>query len=190
MSAEHDAEADRPAFDPERFRSEGRAIVDWIADYWQAVESRPVLSRAAPGWVRDQLPAGPPANPEPLDAVIADLDRVIVPGLTHWQHPGFFGYFPASASGPSILGELLAAGLGVQGMLWATSPACTELETLVLDWLRKLLGLPERFASAAAGGGVIQDSASSGLLWRCWRRGNGRPTAARIARACGSREAN
>jgi aromatic-L-amino-acid decarboxylase len=153
-----------PAFDPERFRREGRAVVDWIADYWQTLESRPVLSRAAPGWVAGQFPASPPAEPEPLAAVVADLDRVIVPGLTHWQHPGFFGYFPASTSGPSILGELLAAGLGVQGMLWATSPACTELETLVLEWLRQLLGLPERFAPAAAGGGVIQDSASSGLL--------------------------
>jgi aromatic-L-amino-acid decarboxylase len=153
-----------PAFDPERFRREGRAVVDWIADYWQSLESQPVLSRVAPGWVRDQLPAAPPAAPEPLGAVLADLDRVIMPGLTHWQHPGFFGYFPASTSGPSILGELLAAGLGVQGMLWTTSPACTELETLVLDWLRELLGLPERFASTAAGGGVIQDSASSGLL--------------------------
>lgn len=154
----------RPAFDAERFRREGRAIVDWIAAYWQTLESRPVLSRVPPGWVTDQLPAVPPAEAEPLAAVIADLDRAILPGLTHWQHPGFFGYFPASASGPSILGELLAAGLGVQGMLWTTSPACTELETLVLDWLRQLLGLPDRFAATAAGGGVIQDSASSGLL--------------------------
>lgn len=153
-----------PAFDARRFRREGRAIVDWIADYWQTLESRPVLSRAEPGWVAGQFPAAPPTEPEPLAAVVADLDRVIVPGLTHWQHPGFFGYFPASTSGPSILGELLAAGLGVQGMLWATSPACTELETLVLDWLRQLLGLPERFAAAGGGGGVIQDSASSGLL--------------------------
>ncbi|MFN9370210.1 MAG: pyridoxal-dependent decarboxylase [Planctomycetia bacterium] len=152
------------AFDAERFRREGRAIVDWIAAYWESLESLPVLSRATPGWVGGQLPAGPPLDPEPLTAVIADLDRVIVPGLTHWQHPGFFGYFPASTSGPSMLGELLAAGLGVQGMLWTTSPACTELETLVLDWLRQLLGLPERFAAAGAGGGVIQDSASSGLL--------------------------
>jgi aromatic-L-amino-acid decarboxylase len=114
--------------------------------------------------VRAQLPPHAPDEPEPLAAVLADLDRVIVPGLTHWQHPAFFAYFPASASGPSILGELLAAGLGVQGMLWSTSPACTELETHVLDWLRELLGLPERFASSGMGGGVIHDSASSGLL--------------------------
>jgi len=153
-----------PAFDPERFRREGRAIVDWIADYWHAVAEKPVQSSVKPGWVRAQLPPQAPEQPEQLDAVLADLDRVIVPGLTHWQHPGFFAYFPASTSGPSILGELLSAGLGVQGMLWATSPACTELETHVLDWLRELLGLPDRFASSGTGGGVILDSASSGLL--------------------------
>ena len=153
-----------PAFDPERFRREGRAIVDWIADYWHAVADKPVQSPVEPGWVGSQLPAVPPEQPEQLDAVLADLDRVIVPGLTHWQHPGFFAYFPASTSGPSILGELLSAGLGVQGMLWATSPACTELETHVLDWLRELLGLPNRFASTGTGGGVILDSASTGLL--------------------------
>jgi aromatic-L-amino-acid decarboxylase len=151
-------------FDPERFRHEAHAIVDWIAAYWQSVASQPVQSRVEPGWVRSQLPTHAPESPEPLDAVLADLDRVILPGLTHWQHPGFFGYFPASASGPSILGELLAAGMGVQGMLWTTSPACTELETLTLDWLRELLGLPDRFDSRGTGGGVIQDSASSGLL--------------------------
>jgi aromatic-L-amino-acid decarboxylase len=153
-----------PAFDPERFRSEGRAIVDWIADYWHTVADKPVQSPVEPGWVGSQLPAVAPEQPEQLDAVLADLDRVIVPGLTHWQHPGFFAYFPASTSGPSILGELLSAGLGVQGMLWATSPACTELETHVLDWLRELLGLPDRFASTGTGGGVILDSASTGLL--------------------------
>ncbi len=153
-----------PPFDPERFRVEGRAVVDWIADYWATLASRRVTPDVSPGVVAGQLPPGPPEGPDSLAEVLADLDRIIVPGLTHWQHPSFFGYFPASASGPSILGELLAAGLGVQGMLWATSPACTELETQVLDWLRELLGLPERFASIGAGGGVIQDSASSGVL--------------------------
>jgi aromatic-L-amino-acid decarboxylase len=153
-----------PGFDPERFRREARAVVDWIADYWAMLESRPVRSQVEPGDVRALLPPHAPEQPEPLDAVLSDLDRVIVPGLTHWQHPSFFAYFPASASGPSILGDLLAAGLGVQGMLWSTSPACTELETHMLDWLRELLGLPDRFASAGGGGGVIHDSASSGLL--------------------------
>jgi aromatic-L-amino-acid/L-tryptophan decarboxylase len=152
------------AFDPERFRREGRAVVDWIADAWQSLADRRVLSNVPPGWVRERLPEHAPERPEPLADVLADMDRVIMPGLTHWQHPAFFGYFPASTSGPSILGELLSAGLGVQGMLWATSPACTELETHVLDWLRVLLGLPDRFASTGAGGGVIHDSASSGVL--------------------------
>lgn len=152
------------AFDAERFRHEGRRVIDWIADYLSTLAARPVQSQVEPGWVRAQLPHHAPEHPEPLSAVFADLDRVIVPGLTHWQHPGFFAFFPAGAGGPSILGELLAAGLGVQGMLWITSPACTELETLALDWLRGLLGLPDRFASTGSGGGVIQDSASSGLL--------------------------
>jgi aromatic-L-amino-acid decarboxylase len=151
-------------FDPERFRAEGRALVDWIADYWATLASRPVTPTVAPGEVLSRLPAHAPAAAEPLADVLADLERIIVPGLTHWQHPSFFGYFPASASGPSILGELLSAGIGVQGMLWATSPACTELETRVLDWLRDLLGLPERFSSGGPGGSVIQDSASSGTL--------------------------
>ena len=153
------------AFDPETFRREGRVVIDWIADYWQSVAQQPVLSQVKPGWVRSQLSPWAPEQPEPLSAVLADLDRVIVPGLTHWQHPSFFAYFPANASGPSILGELLSAGLGVQGMLWATSPACTELETHMLDWLQQLLGLPDQFCSSTGvGGGVIQDTASSGLL--------------------------
>jgi aromatic-L-amino-acid decarboxylase len=152
------------AFDPERFRREARAVVDWIADYWATLETRPVAPRVEPGSIRAALPAAAPEQPEPLAAVLADLDGIILPGLTHWQHPAFFGYFPASTSGPSILGELLAAGLGVQGMLWATSPACTELEAQCVEWLRTLLGLPERFAAAGTGGGVIQDSASSGTL--------------------------
>jgi aromatic-L-amino-acid decarboxylase len=163
--AEPDPGHRRPAaFDAERFRREAREVVDWIADYWRTLETRPVAPRIEPGAVRRLLPARAPEDPEPLAAALADLERVILPGLVHWQHPAFFGYFPASASGPSILGELLAAGLGVQGMLWATSPACTELETLCVDWLRELLGLPERFAATGPGGGVIQDSASSGTL--------------------------
>lgn len=152
------------AFDPERFRREGRAVVDWLADYWAGLEARRVAPTVAPGDVRGALPAAAPEAPESLAAVLADLDRVIVPALTHWQHPGFFAYFPASTAPPSILGELLAAGLGVQGMLWSTSPACTELETHVLDWLAALLGLPPRLSSSGPGGGVILDSASSGVL--------------------------
>ena len=149
---------------PEEFRRHGHEVVDWIASYWERVEDLPVLSTCEPGAVRAALPAHPPEDGEPFEAVMADVERVILPGLTHWQSPNFFGFFPANASPPSVLGELLSAGLGVQGMLWATSPACTELETLVLDWLAELLGLPDRFSSAGTGGGVIQDSASSATL--------------------------
>jgi aromatic-L-amino-acid/L-tryptophan decarboxylase len=149
---------------PEEFRRHGRQVVDWIADYYERIESLPVLAQVEPGQVRAQLPAHPPEQGEPYEAVLADLDRVIVPGTTHWQHPSFFGLFPANASGPAILGELLSAGLGVVGMLWTTSPACTELETHVLDWLAELLDLPERFRSTGPGGGVIQDTASTAIL--------------------------
>ncbi len=148
----------------EEFRRRGHALVDWIADYHEGVEALPVASPAAPGWVRAQLPPRPPAGGDAWEDVLGDLDRVVVPGLTHWQHPSFFAFFPCNASGPSILGELAAAGLGVQGMNWATSPACTEVETHVLDWMIELLGLPDRFRSDGPGGGVIQDSASSASL--------------------------
>ncbi|MFD0686444.1 aminotransferase class I/II-fold pyridoxal phosphate-dependent enzyme [Actinomadura fibrosa] len=149
---------------PEEFRRYGKQVVDWIADYQEKVESYPVQSQVRPGEVLASLPAGPPEEGEGFEAVLADLDRVVMPGITHWQHPSFFAYFPANASGPAILGELLSAGLGVQGMLWATSPACTELETRMLDWLAELLGLPARFRSDGDGGGVIQDSASDAVL--------------------------
>jgi aromatic-L-amino-acid/L-tryptophan decarboxylase len=149
---------------PEEFRKHGYTLVDWIADYLEGIERYPVASPVEPGWVRSQLPAHPPTTPESFDAVLADVDRVIVPGLTHWQHPSFFAYFPANASYPAILGELLSAGLGVNGMLWATSPACTELETLMLDWMVELLGLPDRFRSSGVGGGAIQGTASEASL--------------------------
>lgn len=149
---------------PEQFRQHGHEVVDWIADYWSRLESFPVRSRLSPGDVRAALPAAPPERGEPFDAVLADLDRIVVPGLTHWQHPGFFGYFPANTSGPSVLGDLVSAGLGVQGMSWLTSPAATELEQHVLDWLAGLLGLPAAFSSTGPGGGVLQDSSSGANL--------------------------
>src|SRR5829696_5556745 len=149
---------------PDEFRHFGRLVIDWIADYWERVGSLPVRSPVAPGEVAAALPGHPPGEGESLEALLADLDRVVLPGLTHWQHPGFFAYFPANSSGPSVLGDLLSAGLGVQGMLWATSPAATELETQVLDWLAELLDLPPAFRSDGSGGGVIQDSASSSSL--------------------------
>lgn len=149
---------------PEEFRRYGRMVVDWVADYMEKVESYPVLSRVSPGEIRASLPPSPPESGEPFEEMILDLDRIILPGITHWQSPRFFAFFPANTSGPSILGELLASGLGVQGMLWATSPACTELETHVLDWVARMLDLPSAFLSQGKGGGVIQDSASSAVL--------------------------
>ncbi|MFN0092657.1 MAG: pyridoxal-dependent decarboxylase [Acidimicrobiales bacterium] len=148
---------------PDEFRRSGRAVVDWLADYYERLESLPVLAPVAPGEIRARLPAEAPERGEPFAAILDDVDAKLLDGVTHWQHPSFFGYFPANASGPSILGELLSAGLAVQGMLWSTSPACTELETHVLGWLARLCALPERLVAEPAGA-VIQDSASSAAL--------------------------
>ncbi|MGH2731138.1 MAG: pyridoxal-dependent decarboxylase [Actinomycetota bacterium] len=149
---------------PEELRQRGRETVDWVASYLERVEDFPVLSSVAPGEIRSKLPASPPEHSEAFEDVLRDLEEIVLPGITHWQSPNFFGFFPANSSGPSVLGELLSAGLGVQGMMWATSPACTELEAHVLDWLVQMLALPDRFLSTGAGGGVIQDSASSATL--------------------------
>ena len=148
----------------EEFRRWGHELIEWIANYQDHVEQYPVVAQVKPGDIRAQLPAAPPVQGEPFDAILRDVERIIMPGITHWQSPNFFGFFPSNTSGPSILGELLSAGLGVQGMLWSTSPACTELETHVLDWMVDLLGLPPAFKSTSTGGGVIQDSASSAAL--------------------------
>ena len=149
---------------PEEFRRLGYQLIDWIAEYQQRVADLPVCSQSRPGGVRAKLPPHPPQTGENLQALFSDLETIILPGITHWQSPNFFAYFPANTSAPAILGELLSAGLGVQGMLWATSPACTELETHMMDWMVELLGLPESFSSRGAGGGVIQDSASSAAV--------------------------
>lgn len=150
--------------DLDAFRRHGREVVDWIADYLERIETFPVRSSVEPGEIRAKLPSKPPEIGESFDAVLRDLDEIILPGITHWQSPNFFAYWPANSSGPAVLGELLSAGLAVQGMSWQTSPACTELETHVLDWMLDMLGLPERFRSSSAGGGVIQDTASSATL--------------------------
>ena len=144
--------------DPEQFRAYGKRVIDWIADYLANPERYPVLSRVQPGEVKRQLPAAPPAAPESMDALLADFESVILPGITHWNHPGFYAYFAISGSGPGILGELLSAALNVNGMLWRTSPAATELEEVVTDWLRQMLGLPPAFE------GVITDTASVSTL--------------------------
>jgi aromatic-L-amino-acid decarboxylase len=144
----------------DEFRRAGYAAIDWIADYFEELETFPVRATVAPGDVRARLPASPPAHGAPFDAVLRDTREILLPGITHWQSPKFFAYFPSNSSAPSILGELVSAALGVQGMLWVTSPACTELETHVLDWLVEMLDLPPKFR----GGGVIQDSGSSSAL--------------------------
>ncbi len=149
---------------PAEFREYGKKVVDQIADYQEAIESYPVLSTISPGDIRKNLPEQAPEKGEPFETILSDWQEKILPGITHWQSPNFFAYFSANASGPAILGDLVSSGLGVQGMLWATSPACTELEAHMMDWLIDLLDLPTHFRSDTEGGGVIQDTASSGTL--------------------------
>ena len=150
--------------DAEEFRTHGHRLIDWIIDYHQRVPGLPVQAQVAPGETAAKLPEHP-GDPDGFDALLVDLDRVVVPGLTNWQHPGFFAWFPANTGYPAILAELVSAGLGVQGMSWASSPAVTEVETRMMDWMAELLGLPDGFRSASAsGGGVIQGSASEATL--------------------------
>lgn len=151
--------------DAQQFRQHGHDIIEVIANYLETIAERPVSSGLQPGDVRARLPEHPPQGPEDFSAVLKDVHEIIIPGLTHWQHPSFFAFFPGNSSYSSILAEFLTAGLGVQGMIWASSPACTEVETLMLDWMQELLDLPEKFRSATAtGGGVIQGSASEATL--------------------------
>lgn len=149
---------------PEQFREEGKKIIDWIADYYENIEKYPVLSQVKPGEILSSLPENPPLHGEAMSAMMKDLDEKIMPGITHWQSPHFYAYFPSNTSFPSILGDLVSSGLGVQGMIWATSPAATEVETRVLDWLAQAMGMPEKFMSGSTGGGVIQDTASTSAL--------------------------
>jgi aromatic-L-amino-acid decarboxylase len=143
---------------PEEFREYGYAIVDLIADYRSRVGERPVMARSGPGEVKSQLPPAPPQSGESFDAVLADLERVILPGITHWQHPEFFGYFPCNGTLASVLGDYVSTGLGVLGLAWQSSPALTELEEVVTDWLRQMSGLSDAWS------GVIQDTASTRTL--------------------------
>lgn len=140
------------------FRKAGHHLIDWIADYLQGTAAVPVLARVRPGEIRGALPAAAPAEGEPFDRILDDFHRVVFPGVTHWNHPGFLAYFAISASAPGVLGELLSAALNQQAMLWRTSPAATELEEVALGWLRELIGLPDSFE------GVIYDTASIATL--------------------------
>lgn len=143
---------------PEEFRRYGHQLVDWLADYHEGMADRRVMASTNPGEIRDALPSAPPAEPEDFAAVIADLDRIVLPGLSLWQHPRFFGYFPANALPAGILGDLLSTGLGVIGLSWQSSPALTEIEEVATNWARQMLGL------SPAWSGVIQDTASTSTL--------------------------
>jgi aromatic-L-amino-acid decarboxylase len=150
-----------PHMTPDEFRRHGHELVEWIARYFERVAELPITPDVAPGDVRAGVAPSAPEDPEPFEALLRDLDDVVLPGITHWQSPGWFAYFPANSSPPSVLAELVSAGLGAQGMLWATSPALTEVENAVLDWLVELLGLPPAWRTdTGPGGGVIQMSAS------------------------------
>jgi aromatic-L-amino-acid/L-tryptophan decarboxylase len=152
--------ADKPfgGMDPEEFRRIGKEVVDWMADYLKNAEKYPVFSQVKPGDIKRQLPTAPPAAAEDMETILADFHRIILPGITHWNHPGFLAYFANSASAPGIIAEMLATSLNVNGMLWRTSPSATELEEVVLDWFRQMLGLPSGFY------GVIIDTASVSSL--------------------------
>ena len=143
---------------PEEFRAVGHRLIDWIADYRTRVEGLPVMARTEPGAIKKQLPSTPPDTPESFDAILDDLDRIVLPGLSHWQHPRFFGYFPCNGSLASVLGDYVSTGLGVLGLAWQSSPALTEVEEVVTDWMRMMLGLSDAWS------GVIQDTASTSTL--------------------------
>ena len=143
---------------PEEFRTHGHQLIDWIADYRATVADRPVMATTKPGDITAQLPSHPPDEPEPFSSVLADLDRIVMPGLSHWQHPRFFGYFPSNGLLAGVLGDIASTGLGVLGLAWQSSPAITEVEDVVLDWVRQMTGLSEAWH------GVIQDTASTSTL--------------------------
>jgi aromatic-L-amino-acid decarboxylase len=143
---------------PEEFRKFGHRLIDWLADYRAGIEQRPVMAQVKPGDIKKQLPASPPEQPEAMEAVLADLDRIVMPGLSHWQHPRFFGYFPGNALPAGMLADFVSTGLGVLGLAWQSSPAVTEVEEVMADWVRQMVGLSQTWS------GVIQDTASTSTL--------------------------
>jgi aromatic-L-amino-acid decarboxylase len=143
---------------PEEFRAAGHRLIDWIADYRAKIATYPVMSQVAPGAIKAQLPSAPPELAEPFDAIMADVERVVLPGVSHWQHPAFFAYFPSNGLPASVLGDFLSTGLGTLGLAWQSSPALTEVEEVVAEWMRRMMGLSESWS------GVIQDTASTSSL--------------------------
>ena len=143
---------------PEEFKNSGYKVIDWIADYFENLETKPVLPSIKPGDIKKQLPSAPPVNPEKMDDIIADIDKIIMPGMTHWNHPDFMAYFNSTSSSPGVLAELLSAAFNVNGMLWRTSPSSAELERVTLDWLKQMVGIPQDFW------GIIYDTASVSSL--------------------------
>lgn len=148
----------------EAFRTQGKEMVDFIADFYQGIEALPVKSQVEPGYLAKALPKTAPEHGEDFGDIMADVQKHIVPGVTHWQHPSFFSYFPANTSGPSLLGDMLSGTFGCISFSWVASPAATELETIVMDWLGQMVALPEAFLSKGTGGGVIQGTASEATL--------------------------
>jgi len=147
----------------DEFRKQGHKVIDWLADYYEQIEDFPVLSRVKPGEIRSKLPVSAPKKGRDYNDILKDMD-LMMPGMTHWQSPNFHAFFPCASSGPAILADMIATGTGIVGMLWETSPSCTEVETHVLDWLVDMMGMPDKFKSSSSGGGVIQDTASSSTL--------------------------
>ncbi len=144
--------------DISKFRKHGHDLVDWMADYLENIRDLPVRSNTQPGNIKKQIPGNPPKDSESFDSIMRDFNAIIIPGMTHWQHPSFHAYFPANSSPPSVLAEMLTATLGAQCMIWQTSPAAAELEEMMMRWLAKMIGLPKSFD------GVIQDTASTATL--------------------------
>ncbi|KAI5671019.1 hypothetical protein M9H77_11383 [Catharanthus roseus] len=150
--------------DPEQFRKQGYKIIDFLADYYQNIETFPVQSQVKPGYLTSRLPDSAPYNPEPIETILQDLQKDIIPGLTHWQSPNYFALFPCSLSTAGFLGEALGTGFGIVGFNWISSPAATELENVVIDWFGKMLNLPNSFLFSGGGGGVLQGTTCEAML--------------------------
>ncbi|KAK4589059.1 hypothetical protein RGQ29_019884 [Quercus rubra] len=162
--ASHTSSSNISPLDPEEFRRQGHMIIDFLADYYRDVEKYPVQSQVEPGYLQKRLPKSTPHNPEPIETILQDVQEHIVPGLTHWQSPNFFAYFQCNSSIAGFLGDMLSTGFNVVGFNWIASPAATELETIVMDWLGEILNLPKSFLFSGNGGGVIQGTTCEAVL--------------------------